>query len=338
MNGRSWGWACAALAAAALGGCTTSGAPAPVEVFDPISREETEVVIDPSQPIRRPQQYTVVPGDTLAEVALRFGLDYREVARWNLITDPNRIEVGQQLKLVPPRYEPEIRPALELQQQQQAPVRPQLRRTTESEALAIREAPVPAADSEAPSVRRRQTIIGKRTELPDEKPRLLISTPQALKLPYTEQALASMLGRSIEAAPASLPAVSAPSATRQQAGITWSWPTVGTVAKGFGEGSNGMVLSAERGTPVHASADGEVYYAGSAVEGFGQLVVVKHANEYISVYAHNDTIFVAQGDRVERGHTLATMGATGARAVGLRFQIGRGAERFDPLDFLPESP
>ncbi len=337
MSGR-WGWACAALAAAALGGCTTSGPPAPVEAFDPIEKAETVVVVDPSQPIQRPEQYAVVPGDTLAEVAARFGLDYREVARWNLISDPNRIEVGQRLRLVPPRYEPEVRPIAPQQQQQQAAARPQLRLTTEAEAQAIREAPVPATDSEAPSVRRRQAIIGERTEQPDDQPRLLISTPQALKLPYSDQSLASMLGRSIEAAPASLPAGSAPSASKQQAGIMWSWPTFGTVAKGFGEGSTGLDITAERGTPVHASADGEVIYVGSGIKGFGQIVIVRHANEYVSVYAHNDTIFVAEGDRIERGYAIAAMGNTGARAVGLHFEIRRGAERFNPLDFLPEAP
>ncbi len=279
-----------------------------------------------------------MPGDTLAEVAARFGLDYREVARWNLISDPNRIEVGQRLRLVPPRYEPEVRPIAQPEQQEQQAARPQLRLTTEAEAQAIREAPVRAADSEAPSVRRRQAIIGERAVQPDNQPRLLISTPQALKLPYSDQALASMLGRTIDATPASLPAASAPNSTKKQAGIMWSWPTVGTVAKGFGEGSTGLDITAERGTPVHASADGEVIYVGSGIKGFGQLVIVRHANEYVSVYAHNDTIFVAEGDRVERGYALAAMGDTGARTVGLHFEIRRGAERFDPLDFLPETP
>ena len=320
----------ACAAALALGGCTTSGSPAPAQEFDPLEGG----LIDPNRPAKRPRTHTVASGETLIEIATRYGLDYRELARWNLIANPNLIEAGQALRLSPSGVEPEVRAVRALTQGEM----PQVRRTSAAELEALRSEPA-AADPAAPQVRRRQKIIGEPSAAAAGQA-AMISTPRALKLPYSEEARQRMSGQVAPraAVPASLPAERAPTSRRSKGNIEWSWPAEGRIAKKFGRGNKGIDIVAERGTPVLASAAGEVIYVGSGIEGFGQSIIVRHANEYVSLYAHNDQIFVAEGDKVKRGDPIAAMGDTGARSVGLHFQIRRGVENYDPLRFLPELP
>ena len=315
----------------ALGGCTTSGPPAPAQEFDALEGS----IIDPSRPAKRPKMHTVMSGETLIEIATRYGLDYREVARWNLIANPNMIEAGQILRLSPSGAEPKFQAIRQASQDQSL----RLRRTDAEELEALRNMPAPQADPNAPQVRRRQKIIGDQGRAAITEA-AVISTPRALKLPYSNEARQRMIGQTASpaATPASLPAVQAPDKQRTKGNIVWSWPAKGKVVKEFGKDNKGIDIASERGTPILASANGEVIYVGSGIEGFGQSIILRHANEYVSLYAHNDQIFVAEGDKVKRGDPIAAMGDTGARSVNLHFQIRRGVENYDPRRFLPNSP
>ena len=314
----------------ALGGCMSSGPPAPAQEFDALEGG----IIDPARPAKRPATHTVAAGETLIEIATQYGLDYRELARWNLISNPNLIEAGQALKLSPSGIEPEVQ-AIRASSRDGL----QVRRTSAAELEALRNTPVPQADPRAPQVRRRQKIIGDGGELATVEA-LVISTPRALKLPYSDEARQRMAGQALlrAAVPASRTAGQAPAKRRSKGNIVWSWPAAGRIVKEFGTGNKGIDIASERGTPIMASADGEVIYVGSGIEGFGQSIIVRHANEYVSLYAHNDQIFVAEGDTVKRGDPIAAMGDTGSRSVGLHFQIRRGVENYDPRRFLPEGP
>ena len=320
----------AGAAVLALGGCTTSGSPAPAQEFDALEGS----AIDPALPAKRPKAHTVAPGETLIEIATQYGLDYRELARWNLISNPNLIEVGQALKLSSSGIEPEVQ-AVRASGQEGL----QVRRTSAAELEALRNTPVPQADPKAPQVRRRQKLIGDVGEHATVEA-VVISTPRALKLPYSDEARQRMIGQATPRAivPASLPPTRAPAKRRSKGNIVWSWPAVGKIVKEFGAGNKGIDIASERGTPIMASADGEIIYVGSGIEGFGQSIIVRHANEYVSLYAHNDQIFVAEGDKVKRGDPIAAMGDTGSRSVGLHFQIRRGVENYNPRRFLPETP
>jgi murein DD-endopeptidase MepM/ murein hydrolase activator NlpD len=115
----------------------------------------------------------------------------------------------------------------------------------------------------------------------------------------------------------------------------------GTILVGFGPGANGtqndgINIAAARGTPVAAANDGVVAYAGNELRGFGNLILVKHADGWTTAYAHCQTLLVKRGEHVKRGQTIARVGETGAvGAPQLHFEIRRGARALDPVDYLP---
>lgn len=122
----------------------------------------------------------------------------------------------------------------------------------------------------------------------------------------------------------------------------FDWPMPGRVVSGFGAKpggrfNDGVNLDAKAGEPVRAAADGVVAYAGDAVAGFGNLVLVKHADGWVSAYAHNSALLVARGRKVTRGEAIAKAGATGAvTSPQLHFELRRGRTAVDPLKMLPQ--
>jgi len=118
------------------------------------------------------------------------------------------------------------------------------------------------------------------------------------------------------------------------------WPISGKVTSAFGRrGSrmhDGIDISAEEGTPVHASASGEVVYADQRLSGYGKLIIVRHGEDLFTAYAHNQRNLVSKGDKVKAGDVIARVGHTG-RASGshLHFEVRRGPTPVDPLAYLP---
>ncbi|WP_162870485.1 peptidoglycan DD-metalloendopeptidase family protein, partial [Klebsiella aerogenes] len=101
---------------------------------------------------------------------------------------------------------------------------------------------------------------------------------------------------------------------------TWRWPTDGTVIDNFSSsegGNKGVDIAGSRGQPIFATADGRVVYAGNALRGYGNLIIIKHNDDYLSAYAHNDTMLVREQQEVKAGQKIATMGSTGTSSVRL---------------------
>ncbi|NIF37532.1 peptidoglycan DD-metalloendopeptidase family protein [Enterobacter sp. Tr-810] len=118
----------------------------------------------------------------------------------------------------------------------------------------------------------------------------------------------------------------------------WLWPASGKVVMPYStsEGGNkGIDISAARGTPVYASGAGKVVYVGDQLRGYGNLIMIKHGEDYITAYAHNDTMLVNNGQNVKAGQKIATMGSTGTDSVKLHFQIRYRATAIDPQRYLP---
>lgn len=118
----------------------------------------------------------------------------------------------------------------------------------------------------------------------------------------------------------------------------WRWPTTGKIIEPFStsEGGNkGIDIAGSRGQPIYASAAGTVVYVGNQLRGYGNLVMIKHSEEYITAYAHNDTTLVNNGQKVSAGQKIATMGSTGSNTVNLHFQIRYRATAIDPQRYLP---
>lgn len=118
----------------------------------------------------------------------------------------------------------------------------------------------------------------------------------------------------------------------------WRWPTSGNVVESFSNsdgGNKGIDISGKRGQPVYAAAAGTVVYVGNQLRGYGNLVMIKHNEDYITAYAHNDTTLVNNSQKVKAGQQIATMGNSGADSVRLHFQIRYRATAIDPIRYLP---
>ena len=115
----------------------------------------------------------------------------------------------------------------------------------------------------------------------------------------------------------------------------WRWPASGrAIARSF-DGKKGVDIIGSAGDPIVAAADGEVAYAGNAIVGYGELIIIQHSNSYLSAYGHNRQILVKEGQKVKSGQKIAEMGSTATDTTKLFFEIRRSGTSIDPLPFLP---
>ena len=138
-------------------------------------------------------------------------------------------------------------------------------------------------------------------------------------------------------APASKPTL-APLPPAGPAPKGWGWPANGVLIGKFssnGSLNKGIDIAGDLGQPVLAASDGAVVYAGSGLRGYGELVIIKHSDTYVSAYGHNRRLLVREGQQVKVGQTIAEMGSTGTDRVKLHFEIRRQGKPVDPLQFLP---
>jgi lipoprotein NlpD len=117
-------------------------------------------------------------------------------------------------------------------------------------------------------------------------------------------------------------------------GIRLSWPAKGKVSDDFSEKTKGIDIAGKLGEPVTAASDGKVVYAGNSLRGYGNLVIIKHDNTYLTAYAHNRTLLVKEGDTVKRGQKIAEMGDTDANAVKLHFELRVNGKPVNPTPYL----
>lgn len=345
---------CAAMMAAlVLGGCMVAKQPAPIVERSPEPTRATSAKPKPPAPVTapgarapaddpRPETYTVKRGDTLYGIALDHGQDYRDIARWSNIADPNVIEVGQVLRVRDPALARPGAPPDSTQAggavtapYQSAPIAPG------KEVGAEPAKPLPE--------QKRPATVAADAVAPESG---VVNSPRAVKLPYSEAALAKLRGGDGAAKPVVPPvaespvakpdappprAESPPATGDDPEGIAWSWPAKGAILANFNEssGPKGVQIAGEMGQPVLASAGGRVVYTGSGLRGYGNLVIIKHNNTYLSAYAHNRSVLVKQGDNVARGQKIAEMGNSDASRVMLHFEIRRLGKPVDPVKFLP---
>jgi lipoprotein NlpD len=267
--------------------------------------------------------YTVKRGDTLYSIALDNGVDYRELAAWNSLSDPAVLKEGTVLRLRPPAA----------QQTAQPEARPQAQGETGVQVRPV----VTAGAVEARSLGdTRPATEQPRASAEASRPELLKTGPKAMKLPYSEENLALLQRQS--PADAKVEATVPPAgAAIETDGVEWMWPASGRVLAGFSKGSNkGVDILGKVGDPVFASASGRVVYSGTGLRGYGKLVIIKHNDTFLSAYAHNSNLLVKEGQSVVRGQKIAEIGNTDSPQVKLHFEIRRQGEPVDPMKFLPE--
>ncbi len=118
----------------------------------------------------------------------------------------------------------------------------------------------------------------------------------------------------------------------------WHWPVKGRVISRFQPNNplrKGVDIAGKKGESVQAAADGTVIYAGSALRGYGKLLIIKHSEEFLSAYAHNDKLLVGEGAKVKAGQRIAELGSSGTDRDMLHFEIRRNGQPVDPLIYLP---
>ncbi len=132
--------------------------------------------------------------------------------------------------------------------------------------------------------------------------------------------------------PANGPSIAAPRS------IDLIWPAEGTSRRGSSaSNSQAIYIAAAAGSPIKAAADGKVAYAGDGLRGYGNMLIVNHDKNFLSVYAHNKELLVKEGERVKQGQTIATMGDTGSNAVNLYFELRYDGKTVDALRYLPKA-
>lgn len=128
----------------------------------------------------------------------------------------------------------------------------------------------------------------------------------------------------------------APAANSGEDDMAFIWPSSGTLLAGFDEARNkGYDIAGKAGDPVLAAADGRVVYAGAGLRGYGNLIILKHNNTFLTAYAHNQSLLVKEDQAVRRGQKIAEMGSTDAERVKLHFEIRRQGKPVDPVRYLP---
>ncbi len=133
------------------------------------------------------------------------------------------------------------------------------------------------------------------------------------------------------------PAPSAAGNARTVGGVEWQWPTSGAIVRPFDASATrrGLGIGGDSGQPVLAAAGGEVVYSGTALIGYGELIIIKHSDTLLSAYGHNRVRLVEEGDRVGRGERIAEMGMNERDEELLHFEIRRNGQPVDPLGYLP---
>jgi|JI10StandDraft_1071094.scaffolds.fasta_scaffold03995_2 lipoprotein NlpD len=231
----------------------------------------------------KPGYYTVKRGDTVMRIGLETGQAWRDIVRWNNLENPNLIEVGQVLRVVPP---------------------------------------VAATAAASPATGAVSRPVASSSVAPAG------ATPPVGQAAPAASAAAAAPAASASTAPAT--------ATAGEDEIVFIWPGTGAVIAGFDEAKNkGLDLGGKAGDPVVAAADGRVVYAGAGLRGYGNLVILKHNNTYLTAYAHNQTLLVKEDQTVRKGQKIAEMGNSDADRVKLHFEIRRQGKPVDPAKYLP---
>ena len=285
---------CALLPLLSVAACT-SQRPAPV--VDRSGRSPVTATSPTAAPtIARAAKdgiYVAQRGDTLQNVAVAFGVDPRDLARWNGIDPPGVLIPGQTLRVTAPAEVATVSPI------------------TGSGQAEVRPLPPPGA-----------SVPGAPAPLPPAP------LPPAIAPPPGTPPVAAL-------PPPAVPAAPEPSRA-PSASLPWIWPTPGKVIETFDDPRNkGIDIAGNEGAPVHAAADGEVVYVGSAVRGYGNLVIVRHSDDFITAYAHNRKVLVAEKQSVKRGQAIAELGRSDADRPKLHFEIRHQGKPVDPLKYLP---
>nr|VFK80264.1 MAG: lipoprotein NlpD [Candidatus Kentron sp. SD] len=292
--------------------------------------------------------HTVKKGENVYAIAVRYGLDYHELAIWNRIDPPSfLIYPGQKLRLfehtnsrrTTKTEQPEIRHAKTR--------RAKTRQPPPSEKLVLIEpSPSPSKGSTAPKVpsptpKSASSRTGKNTDKKAAK-RTVKTTKIKKTVPKKTPAKPKKKHdtRKKDHPPKKPQAKKENNpkrgwGTKTKDGAKWHWPSRGKLLHNFAQsGNRGLDIAGSFGSPVYAAANGKVVYTGSGLRGYGKLIIIKHNRRYLSAYANNHRMLVKEGMRVAGGQKIAEMGRQGANPAMLHFEIRKKGRPVNPIKYL----
>ena len=278
------------------------------------------------EPAAQGRRIVVRPGQSLGRIAQEYRVSERTIIAANGLKSPYKIEAGQRL-LIPGTAPPPIAIAA-VAPVTAAPLPPT----------------APPAAAPPPAAQASRSSPGAIPLDGPPPPKAAAATASRTAGPTATAARPESATAEEPRAEAPPPASSGASGAPLPRGGHLPWPVDGRVLAGYGVSSggthnDGINIAAPRGAPVHAVDGGTIAYAGNELRGYGNLVLVKHANGTITAYAHCDELLVKQGEQVKRGQVIAKVGATGGVAEPqLHFELRRGKKAVDPREFLGPSP
>ena len=260
-----------------------------------------------------PHHYTVQYGDTLYSIAWRYDLDFKALAHWNKIASPFTIFPGQKLKMKGPVIVPENKTYLfgsastvskredkeapDYSKPANIPLPPPVKNVRKS-------------SSKIPAIKRNSPV---------KKQPVYSNKKQQTK---TEQTVSNWR----------------PTSALKKGKITWSWPIKGKLFKTFAANNTtrkGIDIIGKKDEKVKAAGDGVVVYSGAGLISYGNLVIIKHSDRFLSAYAHNKRLLVSEGQRVKRGENVAIVGKSSNVTNLLHFEIRKDGKPVNPLVYLP---
>ena len=267
----------------------------------------------------RGSYYEVKKGDTLYFIAYVTDKDVKEIIRYNDLTAPYTIYPGQKLRLWKPAYNPPAYGGTGAG----APV----------VAVAAKPTTPPVVTPAKPSVNSSKNSNQKVTSSSSQNTQKVAQKQPPKKVEQSKpKEYVKPTGKQ------NVNKVVSNEQPKNNKVSKWLWPTKGRVIKNFSagdQGNKGIDIAGQRGQPIVSTAGGTVVYSGNALRGYGNLVIVKHNDNYLSAYAHNDRLLVHEGQSVKAGQKIATMGSSGANSVRLHFEIRYQGKSVNPKRYLP---
>ena len=300
-----------------------------------------------------PQSYTVKKNDTLYSIAWRYEMDFRDIAKWNNISAPYAIYPGQRLNMAADSAAGTV--GHEAKQQIIVDTRPILERP-----VVTVEPLEETASVVVKSLQRPESIIVKKGDTiysvaryQNLKPKQLarwnaLTKPYAIfpgqKLKLTPPKTSQQISNQSKSVVPKKPSVKTTVLAKQiesrlpKTVKSWQWPVKGKVIKTFSAkdtARKGIKIAGNRGQTIKAAAKGKVVYSGNALIGYGNLIIIKHSNTFLSAYAYNRKLLVKEGQQVKSGQAIAQMGTVDKGRAQLHFEIRKNGKPVNPLRYLP---
>lgn len=294
------------LLSALINGCSSVQPNyAPVSTAPPPPRPPSNIIKDESNSKEETKYHQVQKGETLYSISRNYGFDYRQVAQWNQIAPPYKIEPGRKIKVSDPisGFKPQdAEKHVDVASKLQSPKEPNKTPITGTSPQKITTIPlyyVPTLIDKPPYKAQPLKNPSEKNPINQEKKSIIsIDNEFMLKLNF-------------------------------------KWPIKGKILKSFSKTDNkGIDIAGELGQDVGATEAGKVVYSGQGLIGYGQLLIIKHNDLFLSAYANLSQLLVAEGYTVEKGQVIAKVGQAGSNKTALHFEIRKNGKPVNPLNFL----